>query len=151
QVQTHSSLETHGSLARWEGDQLTVWSSTQATFGVRDQVAQALKIPKDKVRVICEYMGGGFGSKFNAGPFTIIAAKLAQKAGAPVKTVLSGKEKLWCTGTRPDSVQHVKMGAKGDGTLLARHLKAYAPPGVGTGAGVSRPAKAIYKWPAWRT
>src|SRR5687767_1243436 len=59
----HNSFETHGSVAMWEGDELTIWESTQYIFGVRDRVANALKIPLSKVRVICEYMGGGFGSK----------------------------------------------------------------------------------------
>src|ERR1700687_5385686 len=66
QVQTHSALETHGVVARWEGDELTVWASTQGIFSVREELAQTLKVPASKIRVVTEYMGGGFGAKFGA-------------------------------------------------------------------------------------
>ncbi|MBI3950224.1 MAG: xanthine dehydrogenase family protein molybdopterin-binding subunit, partial [Acidobacteria bacterium] len=77
QVQTHCCLETHGVVAQWEGDQLTVWSSTQGTFSVRDDLARYFNIPATKVRVITEYMGGGFGSKFGIRAFEPAAAELA--------------------------------------------------------------------------
>jgi xanthine dehydrogenase YagR molybdenum-binding subunit len=151
QVQTHSALETHGSVARWDGAELTLWSSTQATFGVRDQVAEALRLPKKSVRVLCEHMGGGFGAKFSAGHWSIIAARLARDAGAPVKLMLDRKAEHLATGNRPDSVQWLKLGARRDGTLVALHLKSYGTPGVGTGAGTGGPARAIYKIPSWQT
>jgi xanthine dehydrogenase YagR molybdenum-binding subunit len=62
-VHTHSSLETHGVVASWEGDQLTIYASTQALFAVREGVAEALGVDRKNVRVLCEHMGGGFGSK----------------------------------------------------------------------------------------
>src|SRR5262249_53037095 len=144
QVQTHSALETHGTVAKWEGDHLTLWSSTQGTFATRDQIAEALHLPKDRVRVLCDFMGGGFGAKFNAGPHTVIAARLARDARAPVKLMLLRHEEHLCTGNRPDSVQWIKLGAKKDGTLVALHLKSYGTPGVGTGAGVGGPARSLY-------
>ncbi|HEX2574002.1 MAG TPA: xanthine dehydrogenase family protein molybdopterin-binding subunit [Polyangia bacterium] len=150
QVQVHSALEPHGSVARWEGDELTVWSSTQATFGVREQLAAAFKLPKNKVRVLCEYMGGGFGAKFSAGPWSIVAAKLAREARAPVKMMLTRHDEQLCSGNRPDSVQWLKLGAKRDGTLVAIHLKSYGTPGVGTGAGTGGPVSALYKAKARR-
>lgn len=150
QVQVHSALEPHGSIARWEGDELTVWSSTQATFGVREQLAATFKLPKNKVRVLCEYMGGGFGAKFSAGPWSIVAAKLAREAHAPVQMMLTRHDEQLCSGNRPDSVQWLKLGAKRDGTLVALHLKSYGTPGVGTGAGTGGPAGALYKIKARR-
>src|SRR5437773_7543310 len=77
QVQTHTALETHGLVARWEGDELTVWASTQGIFSVRDELAETLGIPKAKVYVVTEYMGGGFGAKFGARTEGVTAAKLA--------------------------------------------------------------------------
>ena len=151
QVQTHAALETHGSVAKWDGDRLTLWSSTQGTFGVRDQIAQALKMPKDKVTVLCDYMGGGFGAKFSAGHWSIIAARLAKEAGAPVRMMLPRRDEHLCTGNRPDSIQWIKLGAKRDGTLIAIHLKSYGTPGVGTGAGAGGPVRGIYKWKSWKT
>ena len=87
-VQTHVSLETHGAVASWKGDELTVWCSTQGVFTVRDDLAVLFHLPPDKVRVITEYLGGGFGSKFGAGAEVVIAARLARLAGAPVKLML---------------------------------------------------------------
>ena len=76
QVQTHVSLETHGCVCEWESDKLTSWASTQAVHGTREQFAKALDIPQANVRVITEYMGGGFGSKFGPDAQGIICAKL---------------------------------------------------------------------------
>ena len=67
QVQTHSALETHGFVVDWKTDEVTVYASTQGTSSVRNEFADVFKLPKSKVRVITEYMGGGFGAKFGAG------------------------------------------------------------------------------------
>src|SRR4029077_8146793 len=65
-VHTHSPLETHGVIAKWEGDQLTIWSSTQSISTVREGMAEYLGIDRKNVTVITEHMGGGFGSKLGA-------------------------------------------------------------------------------------
>ena len=80
QVQTHTSLETHGCVCEWNGDNLTAWVSTQAVHGTREGFAQGLKIPQANVRVITEFMGGGFGSKFGPDMQGLLCARLA-KAG----------------------------------------------------------------------
>src|SRR5208283_3389632 len=77
QVQTHSAMEPHGLVADWNGDSLTVYASTQGTGSVRDELAEVLGIPKAKVRVITEFMGGGFGAKFGAGNYGVLAARLS--------------------------------------------------------------------------
>ena len=111
QVQTHSPIETHGLVARWENNEhLTVWASTQATFGYRDNLADYFGIPKSNVRVITKFMGGGFGSKLKAHPHAILAVKLARKTGKPVRLMLDRKEEHLNTGNRPDSLQHIKIG-----------------------------------------
>ena len=76
-VVLHNSLETHQSVCEWVGDTLNVYISTQYIWGVRDAVAQELGIPGEKVRVVCEFMGGGFGSKNDPGEYTFVAAELA--------------------------------------------------------------------------
>jgi len=144
QVQTHSSMETHGVVASWNEDRLTVWASTQGTFRVRDQVAEYFKIPKSKVRVITKFMGGGFGSKLKADVYTMLAVKLAKKANAPVRLMLDRKEEHLATGNRPDSQQTVTIGAKKDGKITAIKLKSFGTPGVGGGAGTSGPVKNTY-------
>src|SRR5438309_1661038 len=92
QVQTHSSLETHGIVADWRRDGITVYASTQGTMTVRDELAEVFGLPKSKIRVITEYMGGGFGAKFGIGNFGVLAAHLSKKAGAPVRLMLDRKE-----------------------------------------------------------
>jgi xanthine dehydrogenase YagR molybdenum-binding subunit len=147
QVQTHSALETHGVVADWKPDMLTVYASTQGTASVRDELAEIFKLKKSQVRVITDYMGGGFGAKFGAGNPGVIAAHLSKKAGAPVRLMLDRKEEHLSTGNRPDSVQRLKIGAKRDGTLTAIHLECYGTAGTGTGAGTAGPAQNMYQCP----
>ncbi len=149
QVQTHSALETHGIVVRWDDDQhLTVWASTQSIFSVRDELAEVLGLKPSNVRVHTEHVGGGFGAKFGASApgsrLGTIAAKLAKKAGAPVKLMLDRHEEQVCTGNRPDSVQTVKIAGKPGGSLTAIHVRSIGTAGIGTGAGVGRNAFAIY-------
>ena len=111
QVQTHSALETHGFVVDWKPDEVTVYASTQGTSSVRNEFADVFKLPKSKVRVITEYMGGGFGAKFGAGNEGVVAANLSRKANAPVKLMLDRRqEHIVCN--RPDSHQKLKIGAK---------------------------------------
>ncbi len=138
-VQTHVCLETHGHVAEWDGDNLTVWASTQAVFGTRQDLAQHFNLPQDKVRVITEHMGGGFGSKFGPGVEGIAAAELARKAGAPVKLMLTRKDEHLVAGNRPSMTQHVRAGATKDGRLIAYDLRGYGTGGVGGGAGFTGP------------
>lgn len=145
QVQTHSALETHGVVADWRADELVVYSSTQGTSSVRDELAEIFKLPKSKVRVITEFMGGGFGAKFGAGNYGVLATHLSKKAGAPVQLMLNRKDEHLSVGNRPDSVQHLKIGAKRDGSLTAIHLQCYGTAGTGTGAGTGGPAQNMYK------
>jgi len=146
QVQTHSALETHGFVVDWKPEEVTVYASTQGTSSVREEFAEVFKLPKSQVRVITEYMGGGFGAKFGAGNEGVVAANLSRKAKAPVKLMLDRKqEHIVCN--RPDSHQKLKIGAKKDGTLTAIKLESYGTAGVGTGAGTAGPATNLYKCP----
>jgi len=89
QVQTHSTMETHGLVAQWDDDnKVTVWISTQSTFTCRDDIADYFQIPKADVRVITEFMGGGFGSKLWAWPETFLALKLSKISHHPVRLLL---------------------------------------------------------------
>jgi xanthine dehydrogenase YagR molybdenum-binding subunit len=147
QVQTHCSLETHGVVADWKPEMLTVYASTQGTPTVRDELAEVFGIPKSRVRVITEFMGGGFGAKFGAGNFGVVATALSKQTGAPVKMMLTRKQEQLSSGNRPDSRVHLKIGAKKDGTLTAMQLVSYGTAGVGTGAGAAGPTQNMYKCP----
>jgi xanthine dehydrogenase YagR molybdenum-binding subunit len=144
QVQTHSPMETHGVVAQWKEDRVTVWASTQGTNRVRDQVAEYFELPKSKVRVITKFMGGGFGSKLKADIYTMLAVKLSRESGAPVRLMLNRKEEHLATGNRPDSLQTVTIGANRAGKINAIKLKSFGTPGVGGGAGNSGPVKNTY-------
>lgn len=144
QVQTHSALETHGVVADWKPEGLTVYASTQGTASVRDELADIFELKKSQVRVVTEFMGGGFGAKFGAGNFGVLATHLSKKANAPVRLMLDRKDEHLSVGNRPDSVQRLRIGAKRDGTLTAIQLEAYGTAGTGTGAGCAGPAQNMY-------
>src|SRR6185369_4903009 len=86
--QSHSCLEPHTTVARFDGDRLTLHVSTQAVFHLMELVAKRYKLGHDKVRVIAEHVGGGFGSKASLGIDTIAAIELAREAKAPVRVAL---------------------------------------------------------------
>ncbi len=140
-VHIHTPLEAHGSVVGWEApDQVIVYDSTQALFAVRNSLAKELKLPPEKVRAICEHLGGGFGSKLWMHHYTPIAARLSRMAGgAPVKLMLSREEEFLTTGNNPDSVQNIRIGAKKDGTFVAFVRRAYGTAGVGGGFGLPGP------------
>jgi xanthine dehydrogenase YagR molybdenum-binding subunit len=145
--EVHQPAETHASLAHWEGDSLTVWDSTQAVHRVRDSLAQALKMPAAKVRVIKKYMGGGFGSKLGLNDHTVAAALLARETQRPVKIVLSRRENSYCVGFRPSNKITIKAGVKKDGTLTAVHLKNFTCGGLGRGDDCADPLVDLYRCP----
>lgn len=152
QIAVHNPTEVHCSVVNWEGDHLTVWDSTQAIFGVRDEIARSLNLPASHVRIIKKYMGGGFGSKLEAGKYTLMAALLAKQIGRPVKIALDRKEMNLAVGNRPDSIQKLKVGAKKDGTLTA--MSHYSVAAVGAypgGGGCSWPFRTVYNCPNVRS
>jgi CO/xanthine dehydrogenase Mo-binding subunit len=119
QTVLHNSMETHQAVCEWRGDSLDVYISTQYIWGVRDSVAERLGLPPDKVRVVCEFMGGGFGSKNGPGDYTFIAAELARRAGRPVRCALTRREEHQAAGNRNATIQRLTAGARSDGTLVA--------------------------------
>jgi CO/xanthine dehydrogenase Mo-binding subunit len=119
QTVLHNALETHQSVCRWEGDVLEVYISTQFIWGVRDEVAEALGLPPDKVRVVCNFMGGGFGAKNSPGDYTFIAIALAGRTGRAVRCALTRRDENVATGNRNSTIQRLVAGARADGTLTA--------------------------------
>lgn len=126
----HNSMETHGSVADWDGRALTVYCSTQDIFGARAQLAGALDLRQNQVRVIKQYMGGGFGSKFGAHHSGVIAAYAARALGRPVRYMLDREEENLAAGNRAPTVQTIRLGARRDGTLTALDLRAIANVGA---------------------
>lgn len=144
-VITHVCLESHGAVCEWNGDKLTAWITTQGVHSTRPQLAQALKVPEANVRVICEYMGGGFGSKIAADAPIVLAARLAKEANAPVKLMLERKEEHLDTGNRPSAFAAIKAGVSADGKLTVFDGKSWGTGGPGQTANFPLPY--IYQFP----
>ncbi len=147
QVQTHCCMETHSIVADWRADGLTVYLSTQFTAGVRAELAAAFKLPRNRVRVVVDAMGGGFGSKSGAGNYARAAVALSRVAGAPVRLALDRREEQLDSGNRPGTFQRLKIGARKDGVLSAISLYTYGTAGTALGAGVGNVAQAMYECP----
>jgi len=146
-TQMHNSLETHGAVAVWDGDLLTVFESTQHIFGVRQGLQAALRIPYAKIRVVCEHMGGGFGSKGGIGKYTIVAALFARELGVPVRCVLDRREENLAAGNRSATLQRVRIAAKG-GRISAIAHDAWSSAGQGRWvADPTGPTKGLYDVP----
>ena len=105
----HAPIETHSALAQVASDETTVWVSTQRPFGVQQEVARAIGLPEDKVRVITPLVGGGFGGK-SAGPQAVEAARLSKLAGAPVQVVWSREEEFFYDTFRPAAFVKISSG-----------------------------------------
>jgi CO/xanthine dehydrogenase Mo-binding subunit len=119
----HIQMEPHCAVAKVDPDgRITVWSSTQSPYVLRDQIAEALDIPVSKIRVIISFIGGGYGGKLELKPepFCII---LAQKTKRPVKLVFTREEVFIGASVRHPFVVYIKDGAKKDGTIIAREMK----------------------------
>lgn len=151
QVHTHLPLETHGVVVDWKPEGMMVYASTQNTNGVRNEMAEIFGLPKSKVRVVCEFMGGGFGAKHSAGSFGPMAANLSKKSGRPVWLMLDRKEEHLAEGNRPNSIHYLKIGAKKDGALTAIQQRSHGTAGVALGAGVGRVAQILYQCPNFAT
>ncbi len=119
-------MEIRVSIAQWEGEKLTVYASTQGISKCRIDIAHDLKMPLEKVRVVCKYMGGGFGNKNQIHDFDLMAAMLAKKAGAPVKLEFTRKEDYVAVHGRWPTKQYYKVGVKRDGTLTAIQFRGYS-------------------------
>ncbi|HYW29150.1 MAG TPA: xanthine dehydrogenase family protein molybdopterin-binding subunit [Gaiellales bacterium] len=144
-AQLHNSMEPHCAVADWQPDGVTLYSSTQAIYQARSQISTAFGVDSDRVRVVCHYMGGGFGSKFGCGHEGILATELSRRARRPVRLVLSRREENLTVGFRTPAKVSFKIGAAGDGRLQA--VEASAVMGLGTGGWgypVLEPVKSLY-------
>ena len=128
----HAPMETHTSLAELKNGKVTVWSSTQAPFGVQTSVAEALKIPADKVRVITPFVGGAFGGKLTmpmmkqqCNPEAIEAARLAKLTGRPVQVAFSRAEEFFYDTYRPAAVIKIKSGIDSSGKIVLWNYDVY--------------------------
>ena len=129
-------IEPHAVIAEWQGDRVTIWTTTQVPFPARTGVAQTLGIPESHVRIIVPHLGGGFGGKCDF-HFEAHVAALAKATRRPVKLVLTRREEFIAT----DKVRHAALidletGVRNDGTITARRAKIILDGGAYTGDGL---------------
>jgi xanthine dehydrogenase YagR molybdenum-binding subunit len=142
QVQTHCCLEPHIGVVDFKGDHALAYGSTQGTFSFRNELTGVLGLSNDEVEFHCEYVGGGFGSKFGAGAEGQLAARMSKKYKRPCRVGLSRKEEQLDSGNRPGSVQIAKIGAYADGRLAGGrvHVAGVVGP-TGGGGGATNPSR----------
>jgi xanthine dehydrogenase YagR molybdenum-binding subunit len=143
-TQQHACLEPHATVARFDGDRLTVHVSTQAVFHLMELIAKRYKLEHDKVRVIADHVGGGFGSKSSLGMETIAAIELAREAKAPVRIAFDRHEELSVTGYRPAAEVKIALLPSEAGDLKALSLTAWADTGAAVNSTIAALARLIY-------
>lgn len=117
--QSHAMMEPHATLAAWEGNKLTVWTSNQMIDWGKTDLAKTLGLPTEDVRLISPYIGGGFGGKLFVRSDVVLAALGARAAKRPVKVALSRPQIANNTTHRPATLQRIRLGATAEGTLTA--------------------------------
>ncbi|HYU18025.1 MAG TPA: molybdopterin cofactor-binding domain-containing protein [Chloroflexota bacterium] len=148
QGNTHLPLEQHACLAQWDpAGKLTLWTSTQSPHYVHKELAKALELREDQVRVIAPPVGGGFGGKLELFQHEAAAAKLAMMTGRPIKAALTREEVFYCHRGRHPVLMWVKTGWSKDGRITAMDFKSY----VDGGAYMSYGAASLYYTGALQT
>lgn len=135
--QAHAMMEPHASIAAFKGDQLTLWTSNQMIDWCATDLAKTLGMPKEKVRILSPYIGGGFGGKLFLRADALLAALGARAAGRPVKVALPRPLMFNNTPHRPATIQRVRIGAARDGKITAIGHESWSgdlPPGKPDGA-----------------
>jgi xanthine dehydrogenase YagR molybdenum-binding subunit len=117
-LQNHNPMEPHATIAWWEGEELNVYDGTQYISGVKMSLARILNLPLENVHVQCPYTGGGFGSKGTAWSHVTLAAMAAKVVQKPVKLVLERNQMFGPVGTRPTTVNKIKIGADASGKIV---------------------------------
>jgi xanthine dehydrogenase YagR molybdenum-binding subunit len=151
QVQTHCCHEPHGCVVDFRGDLAVAYGSTQSNISFRNDLARELGLRPDQVEFHCEYVGGGFGSKFGADNEGVLAARMSKKFGRPCRVVRSRKEEQLDTGNRPGSIQYMQIGLGEDGKIRGGRIATWgsvgpsgggqASEGGGGGGGVRNPSR----------
>jgi len=136
--QAHVCMETHDAVASFDhGGKLTVWTSTQSSYYIQRLLADILDLREGDIRVIKPPSGGGFGSKFELDSAQFCAAVLSMKLRQPVKIVLNREEEFTATKRRTPMYYYLRLGAKKDGTLLAKEVRVITEGGAYTSMGAT--------------
>ncbi|MFJ8591639.1 xanthine dehydrogenase family protein molybdopterin-binding subunit [Streptomyces sp. NPDC093598] len=115
----HNPMETQATIARWDGDKLTLWDKTQHVIGTRNELAAVFGIPQENVRVLSPFIGGAFGNALRAWPHVTIAALAARETDRPVKLALTRRQMYFTVGYRPAYEYKLRLGSTRRGRLTA--------------------------------
>lgn len=115
----NNPMEPHATAAVWDGDQLTLYDSTQGSSGVQETLADVFELERSQVRVVAPHVGGGFGSKGTPRPVVVLAALAARVVDRPVKLGVTRHQMFATTGYRTPTIQRLRLSADGDGRLTA--------------------------------
>ncbi|WP_336485201.1 xanthine dehydrogenase family protein molybdopterin-binding subunit [Methylobacterium nigriterrae] len=118
-VQTHAMMEPHATIAGWEDDRVTLYTSNQMLNRGQISLASVLGLPTENVRLVSRYIGGGFGAKLQPQADAVFAALAARSIGRPVKVALTRQQEFHGSTRRSDTIQRVRLGAGADGRLTA--------------------------------
>lgn len=118
-IEHHNPMEPHAAIAFWEGDRLTIFDKTQEVYGVREHLATAFGIPAANVSVVSPFVGGAFGSSLRPNYYPALTAMAARVVRRPVKVVYTRRQMFTGHGYRPETIQHVALGADRTGKLSA--------------------------------
>jgi xanthine dehydrogenase YagR molybdenum-binding subunit len=133
-VVTHCTLESHGQVTQWQGDQVHVWPSVQDVTNYAGQLGKNLKVETANIHVNQQHIGGGFGSKFAPDAWGEVGARLSQKAGGrPVKLFLDRATDQMIAGNRPSAFAKIKIAGKRDGTITGWQSESWSTGGLGGG------------------
>jgi len=133
-VATHCCLEPHGQIVQWQGENASVWPSTQDVTDYAGSLAQSIKIPAANINVAMDYVGGGFGSKFGPDAWATVAANLSKKAGGrPVRLFLERDMEQMIAGNRPSVFAKIKVAGNKDGTVTAMDFLSWGTGGFQAG------------------
>jgi len=139
-VVTHCTLEPHGQVIQVQGDNVTVFPSTQNVTDYAGSLSQNLKIPATNIKVHQDHVGGGFGSKFSPDAWAMVGADLSKKAGgAPVKVHLDRATDQMVAGNRPSAFARIKLGGKKDGTITVWQSNSWGTGGITAVNGPAQP------------
>jgi xanthine dehydrogenase YagR molybdenum-binding subunit len=151
QVQTHTSMEPHGCVVDYRGESAVAYGSTQSNISFANDLARELGLRPDQVEFHCEYVGGGFGSKFGCDSEGVLAARMSKKFGRPCRVVRNRKHEHLDTGNRPGSIQNMRIGLGRDGKIRGGKIATWgsvgptgggqASGGGGGGGGVRNPSR----------
>jgi xanthine dehydrogenase YagR molybdenum-binding subunit len=151
--QAHAMMEPHATIARWDDDRLTLYTANQMLPRGLDTVAGTLQMPKDKIRLVSRYVGGGFGAKLQVQADAILAAIAARMVNRPVKLALTRQQVFAVTTHRSDTIQRLRLAADRDGALQAVAHESWSgnTPGQEDFESAAMATRNIYATPALMT